>query len=313
MSNLLAQHGQLSLLAMGVGLHIQSLPEGAKVSIRALSERFPESEHRIGQALRELEAAGFLRRTRLRTVDGKVVTRTVSYNLPLSETPPDRAPAPDPPQRPDPEPEQGPAAAARGLLPAPPLPGTGAAPRTRTPDVRSAPVRSNAARAGGAEPASAPPAGPGSEPDPAPEPGPVREPVREPSAAAPALRQEAARLLAGLRIREPRLLLSERDVEHLVPGVVEWLERGAAPEAVRRALTADVPSDLRNPAGLVAYRLRASVPAPLPPIDRAPAGPPPPDRPRYPLQTCDGCERAFRAPAPGGRCNDCTAHGRKAA
>ncbi|MFE2145570.1 helix-turn-helix domain-containing protein, partial [Streptomyces sp. NPDC059456] len=86
MSNLLAQHGELSLLALGTALHIQSLPEGAPVSIRALAERFPETEHRIGRALRELEGAGFLRRTRLRTVDGKVVTRTVSYNVPVFQT-----------------------------------------------------------------------------------------------------------------------------------------------------------------------------------------------------------------------------------
>ncbi|MFK0045053.1 helix-turn-helix domain-containing protein [Streptomyces sp. NPDC090741] len=267
MSNQLAQHGQLSLLAMGTALHIQSLPEGAQVSIRALAERFPETEYRIGRALGELEAAGFLRRTRLRTVDGRVVTRTVSYNVPLAETPPELDPEPEP--EPDPDPE-----------PVPPAP------------VPSAPDP---------EPVVEPPGDGGG----------VREPVRE-SPPAPGVRREAAKLLAGLRIREPRLLLSERDVERLVPGVVEWLERGAAPEAVRRALTADVPSDLRNPAGLVAHRLRACVPAPLPAHTGAPGGPPPPDSPRYPFQTCDGCERAFRAPAPG-RCRDCTVGMPKAA
>ncbi|MFB6809130.1 hypothetical protein [Streptomyces sp. NPDC056387] len=95
-----------------------------------------------------------------------------------------------------------------------------------------------------------------------------------------------------------------------MPGVVEWLERGAAYEAVRRALTADVPSDLRNPAGLVAYRLRASLPPPLPPSDRGPIGPPPPpDRIVHPLRNCDGCERAFRSPTPGARCGDCRTPG----
>ncbi|WP_406183280.1 helix-turn-helix domain-containing protein [Streptomyces sp. NBC_01006] len=264
MSNQLAQHGQLSLLTVGAGLHIQSLPEGAQVSIRALAERFPDSEYRIGRALGELEAAGFLSRTRLRTADGRVVTRTVSYNVPRAETPPGLELDPEP--EPDPEP----------VPPAPVPPAPGPEPVVGPPGDRDG-VRE-----------------------------PVPEPVRQ-SQPAPGARREAAKLLAGLRIREPRLLLAERDVERLVPGVVEWLERGAAPEAVRRALTADVPSDLRNPAGLVAYRLRSCVPAPLPPLPPhtgAPGGPPPPDSPRYPFQTCDGCERAFRAPAPG-RCRDC--------
>ncbi|MFK0217470.1 helix-turn-helix domain-containing protein [Streptomyces vinaceus] len=312
MSNLLAQHGQLSLLALGAGLHIQSLPEGAPVSIRALAERFPETEYRIGLALNELEAAGFLRRTRLRTPEGKVFTRTVSYNLPLSVTPPEPDPDPEPPPRPDPS---GPAPD-----PVPPRP----APDPEPPAPRAERPAPHQDRAPGPDQDPEPPARrlhpdpvpPGPAPVPpgaqAPAPG---EPVPQSRAAvAPALRQEAASLLAGLRSREPRLLLSERDVERLAPGAVVWLERGAAPEAVRRALTADVPSDLRNPAGLIAYRLRASVPAPLPPIDRAPAAPPPPDRPRYPLQTCDGCERAFRAPDRSRtHCGECRAHGRRAA
>ncbi|MYT24813.1 hypothetical protein GTW69_31830 [Streptomyces sp. SID7760] len=137
-------------------------------------------------------------------------------------------------------------------------------------------------------------------------------PVRDPRPARDVLRG-AGELLAGLRVREPRLLLAERDVERLAPGVVEWLDRGAAPEAVRRALTADVPSDLRNPAGLVAYRLRAALPPPLPRHDRGPAGTPPPDRAVHPFRTCDGCERAFRSPTPATHCGDCAAHARKAA
>ncbi|MFJ3198896.1 helix-turn-helix domain-containing protein [Streptomyces sp. NPDC086989] len=284
MSNLLAQSRELSLLAMGVGLHIQSLPEGARVSIRVLAERFPETEYRIGRALGELEAAGFLRRTRLRMPGGSIVTRTVSYNLPLSETPPDPEPdpdrGPDQNQAPDQDPESDP-----DQDPQPP------------------------------SPAPEPPS-PAPEPEPAPEQvtgaEPPGDPVRDPRPARPVLRV-ASELLAGLRIREPRLLLAERDVERLVPGVVEWLERGAAYEAVRRALTADVPSDLRNPAGLLAYRLRAAIPPPLPERDRGSASTPPPDRVIHPFRTCDGCERAFRSPTPATHCGDCTAHGRKAA
>ncbi|MGW4722894.1 helix-turn-helix domain-containing protein [Streptomyces sp. NPDC004291] len=80
--NHLAQHSELSLLAIGLGVHIQSLPGGASVDIRSLAARFPEGTTRIAGALRELEAHGYLRRTRERTKDGRVVTRTVSCNQP---------------------------------------------------------------------------------------------------------------------------------------------------------------------------------------------------------------------------------------
>ncbi|WP_323181000.1 helix-turn-helix domain-containing protein [Streptomyces sp. NBC_01142] len=80
--NHLAQHRELSLTAIGLAVHIQSLPDGAKVSIKALAERFPEGEVRIAAALRELEAHGYLTRTRERMPSGRVITRTVSCNNP---------------------------------------------------------------------------------------------------------------------------------------------------------------------------------------------------------------------------------------
>ncbi|MFE0579309.1 helix-turn-helix domain-containing protein [Streptomyces sp. NPDC058874] len=80
--NHLAQHAELSLLAIGLAVHIQSLPGGAPIDIRTLAARFPEGKTRIAAALRELEAHGYLRRTCERTGNGRVVTRTVSCNQP---------------------------------------------------------------------------------------------------------------------------------------------------------------------------------------------------------------------------------------
>ncbi|MCX4764772.1 helix-turn-helix domain-containing protein [Streptomyces sp. NBC_01275] len=80
--NHLAQHGELSLLAIGLGVHIQSLPSGAQIDIKSLTARFPEGATRIAAALRELEAHGYLRRKRERIPDGRVITRTVSCNQP---------------------------------------------------------------------------------------------------------------------------------------------------------------------------------------------------------------------------------------
>lgn len=234
--NHLAQHQALSLVAIGLAVHIQSLASGTRIGVKDLAARFPEGEIRIAAALRELEAAGYLERSLVRTPEGRLITRTVSYNRPPGSVPPEDDPPPPPPPA-----------------------------------------------------------------DRAPVPEPVPAPPPEAPAPEPAARQDAADLLARLRGDDPRLLLAERDVRRLAPGVAAWLDRGAEPEAVRRALTAGLPPDMRSPAAVIGYRLRAAIPP------RMPTAPPPavnavrrPD----PWQNCDGCERAFRAPEPG-RCRDC--------
>ncbi|MFD7257085.1 helix-turn-helix domain-containing protein [Streptomyces sp. NPDC059874] len=262
--NRLAQHGELSLTAIGLSTHIQSLPTGADVSIKALAQRFTEGEARIASALRELEAHGYLSRTRERLPSGQIVICTVSYNIPLAK----RAKAAEP--------------AGRGPAPAP-------APRR----VQAAPD-------------------PEPEPEPAPEAAepvvihrPEAPPPPKPSRPTPEAHREAADLLARLRLRDPRLLLSERDVARLVPGVTTWLERGVTPAAISGTLAGCLPLEpIRSPAALLAHRLTELRPPAL--LDR-PAGPrhPSADRELHPLQTCDGCDRAFRAPSPG-RCAPCT-------
>ncbi|MFJ3174627.1 helix-turn-helix domain-containing protein [Streptomyces roseus] len=267
--NHLLQHRGLSATAIGVAGYIQSLPEGAPIGIRALVARFPEGEMRISAALRELERHGYLERRRERLDTGRVVTRTYSYNQPNHPTPG----APPPPAR-EPDPEPGPAAP-RG-------PAAGADPGPApVPAAEPAPV-----------PAGEPAPVPAREPAPPPQ-APVSEAVPRP------LHPGAVGLLAGLRLHDPRLLLSERDVQRLAPDVSAWLDRGADPAAVGLTLSANLPERMRSPASVLAYRLKALLPPRLP----APPAPTPVSRPD-PFQTCDGCDRAFRAPHPG-RCRDC--------
>ncbi|MFE1286517.1 hypothetical protein [Streptomyces sp. NPDC058751] len=59
-SNDLAQHPELSGVAIGLGVYIQSVPTGTPVDIKTLSARFPESPTEIAAALRELETHGYL-------------------------------------------------------------------------------------------------------------------------------------------------------------------------------------------------------------------------------------------------------------
>ncbi|MFF0017677.1 helix-turn-helix domain-containing protein [Streptomyces sp. NPDC005374] len=93
--NHLSQHPELSLLAIGLATHLQSLPQGACADIKFLADRFPEGRDRIAAALRELEAHGYLRRERRRIPGGRIVTRTVSCNQPKQHrTAPARRAAP---------------------------------------------------------------------------------------------------------------------------------------------------------------------------------------------------------------------------
>ncbi|MFC8659697.1 hypothetical protein ACFUCT_31465 [Streptomyces parvus] len=270
--NHLAQHAELSLVAIGVGVHIQSLPAGTEVGIKTLTARFPEGEVKIACALRELEAHGYLRRTRVRLTRGRVATRTVFCNQPGAVLRGGMVPVVGP--------------AVRSAAPAPtlvrehihhvPEPEP-----TAVPEAPHAPVRLPSRTA----------------------PTQRRRPLPRPQALTPELRQAASALLADLRRHAEELVLSEEAVEELVPGVAAWLERDATTDAIRRALTADLPQPLRHPARLLRHRLTALLPPPLPGVHdlaatrRAPV---------TPFQTCDGCERAFRSHDPG-HCRDCRA------
>ncbi|MFF3372721.1 helix-turn-helix domain-containing protein [Streptomyces sp. NPDC002680] len=118
--NHLAQHRELSLLAIGLAVHIQSLPTGARVDIKTLARKFPEGPDRIAAALRELEAHGYLRRPRERTSSGHIVTRTVSCNRPghHTERPADTDAGPD--RRTDHGSTPHPTGSAHPIAPAPP-------------------------------------------------------------------------------------------------------------------------------------------------------------------------------------------------
>ncbi|WP_406330827.1 helix-turn-helix domain-containing protein [Streptomyces sp. NBC_00203] len=241
--NHLAQHPELSLMAIGLAIHIQSLPKGTPVGIKALAARFPEGEIRIAAALRELEAHGYLARIKERLPSGRVVTRTISYNRPRLVAPSAAAPTAD-------------TSAAPGPLVAP-----------------------------------------------------VALPVALDPRAAPPSHRPAVDLLSGLRAYDSRLLLTERDVYRLAPAVAAWLERGVPATVVQRTLMTGLPQEpIRHPARFLAHRLVALLPPPLPaaphPRSTAPHGSLRPD----PFQTCDGCDRAFRAPGPG-RCRDCRSCG----
>jgi hypothetical protein len=131
-ANHLVQHRQLSLTAIGLAAHIQSLPRGASATIKTLAARFPEGEVRIAAALRELEAKGYISRTRERLPSGRVITRTTSYNNPSAVN---GSSAPEPPRKP-----RRPATPPRPNLPITPSTPPAAAPEHPTLPTRTDPA-----------------------------------------------------------------------------------------------------------------------------------------------------------------------------
>ncbi|WP_441250158.1 hypothetical protein [Kitasatospora sp. McL0602] len=143
-----------------------------------------------------------------------------------------------------------------------------------------------------------PPTGEPRVPRPRPRPRLPKTAAEEPPAPAPAADPQAAAVLGSLRLRDPRLLLSEQEIGQLAPAVREWLDRGVEPQQIADTLAVGLPARImRRASRLLAYRLAAL----RPPAAPGPSGPP---RAVLPLQTCDGCERAFRAPEPS-LCHDC--------
>ncbi|MGW1657566.1 hypothetical protein [Streptomyces atratus] len=227
----------------------------------------------------QVEVHGYLRRTRERLPNGRVVTRTCSYNQPGSTG---AHPVPAPRQRPKPIHPAPVAAPAPALAPvATPAPPTPEVPEAPAPPVPTAVTPT-------------PPPRPASPYVPAPT-APKPPPLPQPAKPLPQLLDAATALLTDLHRRAPHITLTERDIHHLAPAVATWFERGTTPAAVRQALTSDLPQPLRFPAKFLRHRLIALLP--------------PPTTPAYqpaPLQNCDRCDRAFRSPTPG-NCHDCAA------
>ncbi|WP_327695469.1 hypothetical protein [Streptomyces sp. NBC_00459] len=267
-SNALAQR-RGSAVTIGVAAYILSVPDGARISIAALCAHFDEGEILISRALRELEAAGHLERRRVRGPNGKVRTQTFFYDVPRGAG--DRA---TPAAQPVPRPGKSEPAEDSSLT---------AAPATEAATTATATVTTAVAEA--VTPLSLPPVDP-------PSPPPLGLDEADP---------QAVVILASLRIVDRRLILSRSEVAELAPAVTAWLAQGLGPEEITGVLTTGLPDHFRaRPARVLAFRLREA-PLPAPPST-------PPAVTALPValrwQTCDGCERAFRAAGPSA-CRDC--------
>ncbi|MEU7157630.1 helix-turn-helix domain-containing protein [Streptomyces chrestomyceticus] len=285
LGNHLALNPRISAIALGYAVRIQALPDGATVSIRELAKRYPETEYKIGEALKELEAEGYLVRERVRIDGQRIVTRTTYYENPADRlrstapTPPQRRQAPPPPPPPAPPPPPQPVDAHEppqtDTAPTPGVPPTDTA---AAPGAPEAPETTEASETPAAIVVSPPPQ--------------VAPPPRAPAEPPALVPSPAADLLCGLRLADARLTLSVRDVNRLVPAVSAWLDRGVPAAHVARTLVSDLPDGvIFRAASLLEHRLTEWLPPPLPvrPAEE-------PRRVRGAVQECQLCGLPFAPP-----------------
>ncbi|MEK8144173.1 helix-turn-helix domain-containing protein [Streptomyces sp. M10(2022)] len=243
---------------MGLAVHIQSLPGGAKISIKALAERFPESETRIAAALRELEAHGYLHRSRVRLANGRIATRTMSFNQPNVVVPtgavtepqtrrgkPAALPAvPSPPREPAPAPRRSP------LRPRHPYTYLSPLPR-HPPRLRTGPHR----------------------------PQDTAPPLPQPQTGNPELHRKPPPPRRPTPPRTPAPPPRTTSTPH--PGVVTWLERNTTPTRSAALSPPTCPSP-EAPGELLRHRIATLLPprSPVPTTSRPCTTSPPPSRSR---------------------------------
>ena len=88
MSNAHLRDGRLSLKAKGLLSYMLSLPDDWRFSTRGLIANCREGADAVRKALCELEAAGYLRRTRIRSENGSYVEGAWSvYEIPGRDFP----------------------------------------------------------------------------------------------------------------------------------------------------------------------------------------------------------------------------------
>ncbi|MFE1201875.1 MarR family transcriptional regulator [Streptomyces sp. NPDC058762] len=148
-------------------------------------------------------------------------------------------------------------------------------------------------------------------------------PPSEPAPTTPEMhRATAYQTLARLGRVEPRLALSDADCHALTDLAVPWLERGASPVSLTKALTAGLPDAVHAPRGFVARRLRDKLP-PMPMSQLTPDAPEPrllgrlmpectecgvPGRPAaFVGGLCQGCRTAASSHSPQGAVHQVTA------
>ncbi|MEV5609232.1 helix-turn-helix domain-containing protein [Streptomyces sp. NPDC052225] len=217
------QDPRISHTARGILAYVLSMPNGAKINVRTLSDNFRQSRRTVSKAVEELRQFGYWVTTTHHTPTARRIHSTVDvYELPYLALQP--APVPTP---------------------------TGTTPQTT--GAAGTPLReSNPSKDRGKNP----PHPPAEAVEPQGDSGDVDEPGGQQRHTA-----EATRILCRLASVAPRLRLTDRAVKRLAPAVADWLDRGAGVTDITDAVTAGLPAKVYSPEHLIADRLERKRPA----------------------------------------------------
>ncbi|HSA49817.1 MAG TPA: hypothetical protein VLH10_06855 [Yinghuangia sp.] len=249
LGNDVLQDSGISYPALGVLVHLLSLPDGARIDVRTLADRRSGlGRQGVANALDELVEAGYYVRHTVRDAGtGRIRTETLVRDT--------RHDAEDPSPLPVPAGTGRPAKGASGAFPygkknlekeptrPAPKPASRNTPRT------AAAVLPKQRRVGGAPPARTP----------------RPRPQLPDAAELPGLSESSGRgiaLLARLGRYEPRLALGATDTLRLARLAELWLDTGVSESATRAMLTEGLPQVIHSPAALLADRLKRKLPAP---------------------------------------------------
>ncbi|MER5949256.1 hypothetical protein ABT127_24720 [Streptomyces sp. NPDC001904] len=214
---------RLSHTARGILVYVLSLPSGAQVNVRTLSDGFPQGRLAVSKAVKELRELGYwVTRTERDPRSKRIVSSVDVYELPEISTSPAASP------------------------PVPGRVGTGE-PGTKSPGGEGCYYGKDGRKDPPLPPETDAPA--------------ETEVVAEPDISRDPRAAESAGILWRLGTVDARLRLSERSVRELVPEVCDWLDRGATAAQVVEAVTAGLPAKVYSAAKLVADRLTRKRPA----------------------------------------------------
>ncbi|MEU3437845.1 hypothetical protein [Streptomyces sp. NPDC006863] len=229
MPNAILQHSTLSLTARGLLCLLLSQPDRTAQTVRELTEGCAEGQKRVGNAMKELQAAGYVICTRVQSERGHWSTHVTVFDLPQlgspeTASPKSGRPKPDRPKR-----------RLAGINP------FGEKNQEKNPP---APQLSEGLAESG-----------------------QTEGIRRGEGEhAPQTQEDdqdlgrAAALLGRLANTEPSLALSAADVMKLAPLAAQWLQRGVSELQLRNELVGGLPAAIKSPRALLADRLTRKMP-----------------------------------------------------
>lgn len=224
--NALLQHSTLSLTARGLLALLLSQPEHTAETVRDLTEDVAEGQKRVTNAMKELQAAGYVICTRVQNQRGHWSTNVVVFDLPQLVGAPETE-----------SPKHGrPKLRLAGINPFgernqeknPPAPQTSEVP------AESGHVTDEHQGEGEDAPQ-------------------IQEENQELG--------RAAALLGRLDTAAPSLELSPSDVMELAPLAAQWLQRGVSELQLRNELVEGLPAKIKSPRRLLADRLTRKMPS----------------------------------------------------